>query len=58
MIIGKPSHSNQLWTPNEGGVAIWEAVEGYFPYTLKEIFPADQSDTDKKKDLFRAVRGR
>ena len=38
------------------GRYIWNAIVNYFPYALREIFPSDQSETDKKKDLFRSVR--
>ncbi len=39
-------------------IKIWKAIKGYFPYSLKEIFPADQSPTgvflDIKKNIAKA----
>lgn len=32
-------------------IKIWEAVQGYFPYKLAEIFPYDQSETQVAKHL-------
>lgn len=34
---------------------IWEAVEGYFPYRLREIYPADQSRTPIAADIARVL---
>jgi len=50
-IIGKPSTEGVLWSPNELGETIWKGVVGYFPYLLKEIYPADQSKTHIANDL-------
>ncbi|NQU82592.1 MAG: SIR2 family protein [Parcubacteria group bacterium] len=54
-LIGKPSTSGQIWSENEDGKSIWSAVDGYFPYEMKEIFPFGQRDNDKKDALFNAV---
>lgn len=56
-LIGKPSAPGQLWSEDEDGKAMWNAMNGFFPYSMKDIFPVDGSDTDKKKDLFNAVVG-
>jgi len=55
-LIGKPTDNSTLWEPNKDGQDIWKAVANFFPYYLKEIFPSDQSETDKKRDLFNAVK--
>jgi len=55
-LIGKPSSAGQIWEKNQDGLTIWNAISNYFPYSLKEIFPADQSDTDIKDDLFNAIK--
>lgn len=34
---------------------IWEGVKGYFPYSLREIYPPDQSTTTVAADLKRIV---
>lgn len=33
--------------------AIWGAVEGYFPYRVKDVFPSDGSTTVSQQDLYR-----
>lgn len=50
-IIGNPSTEGVLWSPNAQGEIIWKGVVGYFPYLLREIFPADQSKTHVAADL-------
>ena len=32
-------------------IKIWNAVDGYFPYRLNEIFPANQMDTAVAQDI-------
>lgn len=50
-IIGKPSTEGTIWEQNEQGMVIWKGIVGYFPYLLREIFPADQSVTHVAADL-------
>lgn len=35
---------------------IWEAVEAYFPYRLRDIYPADQSPTHIASDIARLLK--
>ncbi len=55
-IIGKPSTEGVLWSPNEQGETIWKGIVGYFPYLLREIYPADQSATHVANDLANIFR--
>jgi len=55
-LIGKPNSPGQIWEQNQDGLTIWNALVNYYPYSLKEIFPSDQSDTDIKDDLFNAIK--
>ena len=32
-------------------IKIWDAVKGYFPYTLKDIFPKNQQETGVLLDI-------
>ena len=34
---------------------IWKGVRGYFPYTLRQIFPPDQSDTTILAEIKKAL---
>jgi hypothetical protein len=36
-------------------IKIWDAVRGYFPYSLREIFPADQAVTGTFLDIQRLI---
>ena len=50
---------NHLMLPVvEGGNTIRQAIDGYFPHTLEELFPGSQMDiADAAKRLFEAVAG-
>lgn len=50
---GRPSQSGLAWQVSNN-VKIWNAVSGYFPYKLKDIFP-DQTDTHIIKDIRRLI---
>jgi hypothetical protein len=50
---GKPSHSN-IYEKSKYS-KIWEGVKGYFPYSLRQIFPPDQSETTVAKDLIKIL---
>jgi hypothetical protein len=55
-LIGKPKDSATLWAPDEDGQIIWNAIDAYFPFKMKEIYPADQSKNPIQRnivDLFR-----
>jgi hypothetical protein len=47
-----PSPASYEISPN---IKIWNAVNGYFPYRLKDIFPEDQSTTGVFLDIKRAL---
>ena len=34
------------------GKAIWQGLSGYFQYSLREIFPKDQTETQARRNLF------
>lgn len=55
-LIGKPLYPRIIRGQDKDGLIIWNAISNYFPYSLKEIFPSDQSDTDKKEDMFKAIK--
>lgn len=40
---------------NEQTRVIWNAIEGYFPYRLKDIFPYHQHITAKRIEIYRAI---
>jgi hypothetical protein len=40
---------------DEKKVQIWNALEGYFPYDLKRIFPYSQRHSAEKIEVFRAI---
>lgn len=47
-----PGTLNQI---DNDGVKIWNAVNGYFPYKLSEIFPKDGSESDVAKTLKKII---
>ena len=50
---GRPTHSGSWETSKY--FPIWKGVRGYFPYTLRQIFPPDQSETTISKELMKAL---
>ena len=40
---------------NSRTMKIWNAVDGYFPYRLNEIFPSNQMDTAVAQDIKRVM---
>ena len=52
---GFTQNQGQIYQVSDNGVKIWDAVRAYFPYSLKEIFPAAGTDTatflDIKKNM-------
>ncbi len=42
---------NGSYQVDEQGRKIWNAIHGYFPYRLSDIFPQDQTVTQVSKDL-------
>jgi hypothetical protein len=40
---------------DDEGMTLWNAIEGYFPYSLRRIFPLSQSVTAEKKEVFRSI---
>lgn len=56
-LINQPfSNESTLRKLDKVGQTIWSGISSFFPYSLKEIFPSDQSETDKKKDLFNLIQ--
>lgn len=49
----KNPHASYSVHPNQ---QIWNAVDGYFPYRLRDLFPADQSVPPAAADLRNAVQ--
>ena len=47
---GRPASQGTLWEVSRNK-KIWDAVHGYFPYRLKDIFPPDQSETHIMRDI-------
>ncbi|MCX6753860.1 MAG: SIR2 family protein [Candidatus Nomurabacteria bacterium] len=50
---GKPSHSGS-WEVSKYS-KIWDGVKGYFPYSLREIYPPDQSVTTISLEIKKAL---
>jgi hypothetical protein len=50
---GKPSHSGS-WEVSKYS-KIWDGVKGYFPYSLREIYPPDQSVTTVSLEIKKAL---
>jgi len=50
---GKPSHSGS-WEVSKYS-KIWNGVKGYFPYSLREIYPPDQSVTTISLEIKKAL---
>lgn len=46
---GRPDHSGSYKISKYS--KIWKGVKGYFPYTLREIFPPDQSKTTIAEEI-------
>lgn len=44
-----------LYEVDKIGLAIWNAIDGYFPYKLNEIFIHPQMITAEKSELFRSI---
>lgn len=47
-----PGSLNEL---DDQGLAIWNAIEGYFPYKLREIFPYPQRLSAQRSEIFSAI---
>jgi len=45
----------QLCTYGKVGLSIWSGVVGYFPYTLREIFPPNQVETAHFREIKKAL---
>lgn len=56
-IYGKPEDPRaMIWSQDEPRKQkIWDSIDGYFPYTLSDVYPADQSGTHIRTDIFRAL---
>lgn len=52
---GKPSHSGS-WEVSKYS-KIWDGVKGYFPYSLRDIYPPDQSVTTISLEIKKALEG-
>ena len=50
------SNKSTLRKFDKQGIEIWKGVSNFYPHRLRDIFPSDQSETDKKHDLFRSIR--
>jgi len=52
---------NKLWGAHSGSYEvsiyskIWDGVKGYFPYTLRQIFPPDQSKTTISQEIKKSL---
>jgi len=51
----KHSRYAMMNEPDDEGSIIWSAVEGYFPYSLREIFPISQGKSAAKVELYNAI---
>ncbi len=40
---------------DDGKLPIWNAIEGYFPYELKRVFPHPQRWSAEKAEIFKAI---
>lgn len=47
---GRPNNESTLWAPSENS-KIWKAISGYFPYTLREIFPPNQEGSTHIQEI-------
>lgn len=50
---GRPAHSGSYEVSKY--FKIWDGVKGYFPYSLRQIYPPDQSETTIAKELKRVL---
>ncbi|MBI5134392.1 MAG: SIR2 family protein [Candidatus Taylorbacteria bacterium] len=50
---GKPSHFGSWEVSKYAG--IWNGVKGYFPYSLRQIFPPDQNETTILKEIKKSL---
>ncbi len=50
---GRPEQRHVVWQEqaDTSNFKIWQAVNGYFPYLLKDIFPEDHSETHIYRDI-------
>lgn len=53
ILEGRPSHSGS-WEVSKY-FKIWSGVKGYFPYSLRQIFPPDQTTTTVWTEIKRAL---
>ena len=42
----------KLFREKKHGKDIWQGISGYFQYSLREIFPKDQTETQARRNLF------
>ena len=55
LLEGRPS-DNRIWEVSKY-FPIWEkGIKGYFPYSLREIYPPDQSETSMAQEIKRALQ--
>ncbi len=50
---GKPDHFGAYEASKY--LKIWDGVRGYFPYTLRQIYPPDQSETTVAKEIIQSL---
>ena len=55
ILEGRPAHSGS-WEVSRH-FPIWKGVKGYFPYSLREIYPPDQSVTTMATEIKRSLEG-
>lgn len=51
---GRPEQAGISWEMSEYR-HIWDGIKGYFPYTLREIYPPDQSTTTMALEIKRSL---
>lgn len=52
-LAGKPVHSGMYKVSKY--LKIWDGVRGYFPYTLRQIYPPDQSKTTVAEEIKKSL---
>lgn len=53
---GRPDHPGVIWSQDDPRkMKLWDSIDGYFPYTLKDVYPPDQSGTHIRTDIFRSI---
>jgi len=50
-----PAESQKYILVQEYGKEIWQGLEGYFPHSLIQLYPGDQSDTEAARNLRKAL---